>query len=221
MPKYKAALFDIDDTLVKTWQVKWRQHKYVAQKYYGIDLTDDVIMAHWGEPFDMHTATFYNHAGTAEERRANFLRHELEFPKDYQPYATEVVHELYSRGVTLGLITSMHMEGARIDLNNLQFPFNYFLVQQGSDTAQHHKPDPRVFEPALQQLGAIGITDRIVYIGDAINDFYAAHGAGLDFIGVTQGFAAHDQFRAAGATNIAADLLQVKDFILEEPNAEW
>lgn len=214
MTKYKAILFDIDDTILKTWEPKWRQHKSVAKKYYGIDLSDVTLRQHWGKPFDDLAAALYQNQGTAEERRANFTRHELDFPKEYQPYAQDLIATLHNAGLAIGLMTAMFWEGAKIDLENLKVPLEYFAVLQGSEATEYHKPDGSVFEPALAKLKALGIEDGIAYVGEAMSDLKAATNAGLDFIAVTQGFVDEAAFRAAGATHVFANLKQVQNYIL-------
>jgi FMN phosphatase YigB (HAD superfamily) len=126
-PRYKAVLFDIDDTLLKTWVPKWRQHKWVAKHYYDINLSDETLRKHWGEPFDELAEVLYQGRGTREERRANFIRHELEFPKEWEPHALETIEALHEAGVALGLMTSMYWEGALVDLRNLRVPLDYFV----------------------------------------------------------------------------------------------
>ena len=131
MPKYKAVIFDVDDTLLKTRQPKWSQHKFVAKKYYGITLSEDELRANWGKPFDELTEILYQGNGSLAERRANFTRHELEFPKEYEPHALEAINSLHMAGILLGLMTAMFMQGAMIDFQNLHFPLDYFVVKQG------------------------------------------------------------------------------------------
>ena len=48
----KAIFFDHDDTLVGTYIAKSAQHKYVAKKWYNIELTDEKIRKHWGMPLN-------------------------------------------------------------------------------------------------------------------------------------------------------------------------
>lgn len=215
-PRYKAVLFDIDDTLLKTWQPKWRQHKWVAKHYYGIELGDETLRRHWGKPFDELAEALYQGEGTREERRANFIRHELEFPKEYEPQAQETIAALHKAGVALGLMTSMYWGGALVDLRNLKVPLDWFVVQQGADATDRHKPDGRWFEPALAILKQEGIgKSDVVYVGEALTDYEAARAGGIDFIAVTQGFAKADEFRAAGARAVFSGLGQVNDFILK------
>lgn len=212
---YKAVIFDIDDTLLTTRQPKWRQHQWVAKHYYNIDLTETDLQAHWGKPFDELTKALYQNQGTAEERRANFTRHELEFPKQYEPGALASIKALHEAGLTLGLMTAMYTDGAMIDLRHVNLPFAWFAFIQGSDHTPFHKPDGRVFAPALKILHDKSIAKReVVYVGEALSDLQAAQSASLDFIGVTQGTINAPTFRAAGAQHVYDNLYQVTDHIL-------
>ncbi len=214
MPAYKAVIFDLDDTLVKTWVVKWQQHKFVAKKYFGVDLTDDALAEHWGKPFDAMVTELYKQNGTHEERRVHFSKHELDYPKQYQDDTLATLETLCRANLVMGIVTSMHKEGAFIDLNNLKMPTEYFAFIQGSDESEYHKPDPRVFDPAKKHLAEQDITDGIVYVGDALSDYQASRDAGLSFIGVTTGFVDEQTFRGAGAAHIISGLAELPKLVL-------
>jgi len=213
-PKYRAVLLDVDDTIFKTREIKWQQHKWVAKNYYGIDLTDETLRNHWGRPFDDMVAAIYENQDTFEGRRANFIRHELEFSKEYQPHALSLIHDLKSAKIVLGLISSMYLEGAMIEYKKLKLPFDSFEIIQGTEATKFHKPDGRVFRPALTRLSELGINNKIAFVGDALTDFIAADDAGLDFIGVTQGLTTAEQFHKSGADKIFANLKDVGTYIL-------
>ncbi|GCE30103.1 hypothetical protein KDA_55870 [Dictyobacter alpinus] len=73
--KYKAVLFDLDDTLLKTATIKWAHHKAVAKQFYNIDLTDEVLAKHWGMPFEPMIAILYQRADTPENMLKARTRH--------------------------------------------------------------------------------------------------------------------------------------------------
>jgi beta-phosphoglucomutase-like phosphatase (HAD superfamily) len=78
------------------------------------------------------------------------------------------------------------------------------LLQTASDTP-HHKPDPRVFAPALARLSACGVEpEATVYIGDSLNDYRAAHGAGLGFVGVHGRTTELAEFERHGVNSVAS-----------------
>jgi len=189
----------------------------VAKTYYGIDLDEVTLRLHWGKPFHELAAGLYANNGTEAEREANFLAHEHDFPKLYQPGALEVIHDLHTADIRLGIITSMILRGAMIDFQALKLPINLFDILQGSEATEYHKPDPRVFDPALKRLADLGIDrSEIVYVGDDVRDYYAARDAGIGFIGVTQGLFTESEFQEAGAEHVFANLVQVRNFILDE-----
>ena len=103
-----------------------------------------------------------------------------------QPGAHAIVTDVLSAGLLVGVLTSMNRSTVTSCLNRLEFPIKQFLFIQGGNDTIHYKPNPDVFDPVLSQLIPLGIAPhQALYIGDTPADFYAANGAGLDFIGVT------------------------------------
>lgn len=212
--QYDAVLFDLDDTILKSGEIKWRHHKHVAKKFYGIDLTDEVLREHWGKPFNELIGYLYQNSDTVENMIAANRESESNFPKEIQIDTKVLLGRLVAVRVVLGIVTAINSDYAINDLAINNLDVNQFLFVQGADETPYHKPDPRVFDPALNKLEAAGIArDRIVYVGDAISDFKAARGAKLDFIGVTTGFVSLDEFQTAGAI-ACASLTEVADIIL-------
>lgn len=202
--KYRAVLFDLDDTLVSTSSVKWAHHKAVAKQFYSIDLTDDVLAKHWGMPPEPMMAIFYQNSDTPENMMKANLSLEDQFQKKLLVGADDVVRSLLANGVEVGVITSTVHHLAQRDLERTGFPVDKFFLLQGSDDEPTHKPDPHVFDAALKILDAKGIKpEQTLYVGDALMDYFAARDAGLGFLGVTTGLVTQEQFEAAGAPTLA------------------
>ncbi len=201
---YQAIIFDFDDTLVRTFEVKWAHHKAVAKEFYGRELTDETLAKYWGMPFDTMVGLLHNHSDTTENLRAAYAATDHRFLKTTQPGAPMAVSQLHQRGYTLGIITAMNREPIVAELAPLGFSPGAFLFIQGSDDTTVHKPDPAVFSPALSLLSKRGIkSPQILYIGDALSDFQAASDAGLHFLGVTTGRTTHEEFKLAGAKSFS------------------
>ncbi len=105
----------------------------------------------------------------------------------------------------MGLITSRQRESLGIRLEQAgidprQFDFMQALEDCIIDGHLVYKPDPRVFDRALELADKKGIAKKnIIYVGDDLRDFQAASGAGLGgFVGVLTGAATKKQFIAAG-----------------------
>jgi phosphoglycolate phosphatase-like HAD superfamily hydrolase len=210
--KYKAVIFDLDDTLLKTAVVKWAHHKAVAKQFYGIDLTDEVLAEHWGKPFEPMMAIFYQNADTPENMLKANLSLEGKYQKEVQKDGLNVVNALLAANVEVGVVTSILGHLARKDLSRLGFPVEKFFILQGADDAPAHKPDPTVFDAAFELLKGRGIaSNEIVYVGDALMDYYASRDAGIDFIGVTTGSISQEQFKTEGAKTISSlgELLRI------------
>jgi phosphoglycolate phosphatase-like HAD superfamily hydrolase len=125
---------------------------------------------------------------------------EAQFPKAIQTDTLEVLGTLAHYRLVTGVVTSLTTEYARKDLELAGVPSESFLFVQGADMTAYHKPDGRVFDPALACLGELAIGRlRVLYVGDALMDHQAATSASLQFVGVATGFVTVEQFKEAGA----------------------
>jgi phosphoglycolate phosphatase-like HAD superfamily hydrolase len=115
------------------------------------------------------------------------------------------VRSLFKAGLEVGVVTSILGFLAKSDLIRYGFPVDKFFILQGSDDEPVHKPDPQVFDKALDLLRRKNIpASQTVYVGDALIDYYAARDAGLGFIGIATGFVTKTQFEAAGAFAVSS-----------------
>ncbi len=199
----RAVLFDLDDTLFLTREVKWEHHRFVAKNSFGIDVTDEELAEHWGKPFEEMISLLYRGKGTAQERLAANRASNDRFPKKPIEGALDAVVELLNRGITVGIITSTVTERAVTELKEHGYPMDRLLLVQGADLTEFHKPNPRVFDRAITLLTALGKTE-ITYVGDALTDEKAALSAGLDFVAVTTGLFQTDKF--SDQSTVIADI---------------
>lgn len=197
----RAVIFDMDDTLLLTREVKWAHHRWVAREHYGIELDDDTLRAHWGKPFDAMIGEYYRHADTVDNMRAANHASAADFPKTPVPGAVALVTDLIDAGVEVGVVTSTRTDMARADMERCGFPVERFFLLQGADDTSFHKPDPHVFDAALALLRADGIDD-VTYVGDALMDEAAATAAGIRPIAITTGLFSAAEF-PPGTTTVA------------------
>jgi HAD superfamily hydrolase (TIGR01662 family) len=215
LPKYKAVIFDLDDTLLESREVKWAHHKAVAKKFYNLDLTDEDIREHWGKPFHVLVSELYQHKDTLDNLIAANVAIREEFRKKVYPGAVEVVKEIIKNGVKVGILSAATKKFFVEDLERFNFPVNQFAFIQDPEDTTVHKPNPKVFLPALDKLSKLGIKkEEIVYVGDSIDDLRAAHGAGIDFIAVTTGLYAKDDFKKHNARVIIKEISEVLEYLL-------
>lgn len=181
----KAILFDFDDTLVKTLEIKTKALQITGKKYYGLTISDQEIKKHWGIPFKQLMKTIYKGVKDIEEVIGYYTIERQNFPS---PAYEDVIESLYqfSKNYLLGIITSHTRRYIYHDLETAKIPKKlFFTVQTGEDT-KYHKPDPRVFNFVLDKLEKKGIgKSSIIYVGDSLIDYLAAHDAGIGFYGIS------------------------------------
>jgi HAD superfamily hydrolase (TIGR01549 family) len=212
--KYKAVIFDFDDTLVESRELKWAQHKLVAKKFYNIDLTDEDIRPHWGKPLDSLLKEIYRDSDVLEKMHESLMSVRDQFLKQAYPQALNLVKKLLESGVEVGIVSATHKKYLVDDLSRLGFPYEDFFVLQGSDEVSFHKPDPRVFDAVLEYLSKKEITkEEVLYVGDSMDDFLAATKAGINFIGITKGLYSKEDFQRAGAGMIVSSIEELLGLI--------
>lgn len=198
----KAVFLDHDDTLVGTIEAKWAHHKHVAETFYGRELTDDDIRPHWGKPLGELVCLLY---GTDDREQAlayNTATHEA-YPKTLFPATIPTLQRLKAAGLLTGIVTATSSFSFEHDLDLHEIPRDLIDYTQTADNTPFHKPDPRVFDPAIEWLNNRGIApDEVLYIGDGLHDMRAATGAGFNFLGVETGLVATEEFRQNGGQSI-------------------
>lgn len=182
----KAILFDYDDTLVKTRETVWQAHKIAAKKFYGFEFTEESMAEHWGKPYPTMLVEMYNRVESYEDIHRKYMSVRQDYPMQVYEESIGVLNQLVNR-YQVGIVTAASMELIQFDLNNLKFPVNKLAFIQTADDTPVHKPDPKVFEPALKILAKKMIQpNEVLYVGDDLRDYLAATGAGLQFTGIVR-----------------------------------
>jgi HAD superfamily hydrolase (TIGR01549 family) len=209
--KYKAIVFDFDETLVKSYSVKWSQHQAAAKKFYGVNLTEETIRRYWGMPFEEMIGLFYEHKDTVGNMIKNYFSLNHLYRKYPYEDTTKVLNFLHDNHYFLGLVTSMTRESVVNDMKESGMPYDKFDLIQGSTDSEFHKPDPRVFDGLVLCLGKLNIKKEVaLYIGDDIRDMQAARGAGLGFAAIPNGLTTRKEFKDQRAVclNSLSDLIR-------------
>ncbi len=198
----RAVFFDHDDTLVGTTGPKWAQHKYVARKHYGKELADDELREHWGKPLGELMGILYGTEDIEEAFKHVYACHE-DYPKELFSATVPTLRHIKAAGKLIGIVTATSRFSFEHDLDLHQVPREFIDYTQTEEDTPYHKPDPRVFEPALAWLSERKVKpDEVVYIGDGLHDMKASTGAGFNFVGVETGLVIAEEFRAEGAVSI-------------------
>ncbi len=208
--KYKAVIFDFDETLVESRLVKWAQHKFVAKKHFNIDLTDEKILKHWGKPIHILAAEIYEHSDSWDNIHKILRSTKKDFPKKLYKNTIDTVNKIHDMGLRMGILSAATKIDVEEDLVKLGFPIGKIDAVQGAEGSEFHKPDPKVFLPILADFEKAGIKkEEIVYVGDSVDDYHAATGAGLGFIAITNGLYNEEEFKKLGASVIISNIKDV------------
>lgn len=198
MNKIKVILFDLDMTLIDSYSTVVELHQKVAKEYYNFDMKEEIIRKHWGLPTHELYPLIYNNLDTYENihPKVSTIRKTMKFKAFKDTISTL---QLLKNSFILGIITAFDTIPATWTLESADINPGFFQIIQGSDKTHYHKPDSRVFDPAITELSNKGFKlNQILYVGDAISDFQAAKGAKINFIAITTGFDNSDKFISAG-----------------------
>lgn len=209
-PPLKAALFDLDGTLLNTLEdlanatnralasAGYPVHPVAAyRRFVGNGLRTLVVRAlPAGED-----------ASTIEEmvRRTgeNYARDWAETTHPY-PHIPALLEKLRGKGVPLAVVTNKPHDWTLLMLARY-FPDKPFLFVQGAAPQLPHKPDPTGALRAARSLKVAA--GEAAFIGDSNVDMHTARNAHMYALGAAWGFRGAEELKAAGADALLDDPL--------------
>ncbi len=178
----KAVLFDFDDTLVKTKEIRYKALKEAGRIFYDLQITDGHIDDYWGKPFNQFISGVFNHIEDAESLTKKYRSIIQKYPNKPFPKTKSVLKNL-SKKYLLGIISSSNPSLILSGLINVGLKKEMFFFIQSSEDTNIHKPNPQVFIPSLEKLKNFERSE-IIYVGDALDDYNSAKQAGFYFCGI-------------------------------------
>ncbi len=177
--------FDLDGTLVNTYEVILRSMRYTINECFGGTYSDEQLMSEVGIPL----ITQLEHYCPEDPQRALqiFRDYQAKLPKElntlYQGIE-ECLHQLKAEGYKLAVVTSKHREAALENLNDTGI-MPYFDLVVAADDVIRAKPDPY---PVIHTAHELQVPiQQVVYVGDSPFDLQAANAAGAFSIAVLWG----------------------------------
>lgn len=174
----KAVLFDLDGTLLDTYELILDSMRYTIETELGLDCSDEQLMAKVGQPLAIQFTDFTDDPALIDEllrvyRAYNEKRHDA-VVRAFEGIP-EALAALKDAGCTLGVVTSKRHELAQrgLDITGLA-PFMSFLV--GPDDWPEFKPAPGGVLYGCRLAGCD--PHECVYVGDSPFDIQAGNGAG-------------------------------------------
>ena len=187
----KAVLFDLDGTLIDSTEAIVRSFFHTFDVL-GLPPPDrDEIVRTIGAPLKVQLQDMVDHdlEKTIEVYREHYLATSPE-NTFLLPGVRDCLSGLADLGMKLGIATSKGRRGSEILLNHLGvMPF--FDVLIGVDDIEHHKPNPEGLLLGIKSLGVSA--DEAFYVGDTPYDTEASRRAGMRCLGVSTGYASHQQ----------------------------
>lgn len=214
MGKYKAAIFDVDGTILDTTEGVLSAVKYTIGEMGFQPLSEERLLTFIGPPIQDSFAEAYRLEGQVLQVIATCFRNRY---KDYDllkavPYEGiyEVFQALSDRGVKLAVATYKRQDYAETILRHFGFD-RYTNVLYGADHGNKLKKAD-IIRKCLGELG-MGDGSGAVMVGDSSHDAIGAKETGIDFIGVAYGFGFRSieeayQCHAAGAADSPKGLLK-------------
>lgn len=207
LSRLQAVLFDLDGTLIDTVELILMSMRHATREVLGVAPDDDVLMSGVGMPLIRQFRDF------APDQADELLRvyrdfnhaHHDEIAKAY-PGTIEVLSEMRSRGIRMGIVTSKGEVAATmgIDLFGLR---EFAEVIVTADDVEIHKPDPY---PLAYAATLMGVDLRYcVYVGDSPHDMSAAISGGAISVAALWGAFPPDEVLAPGPDLALSDIREL------------
>ncbi len=177
-PVVDAVLFDLDGTLIDTYELILVSMQHAVREVLGKDLPDNRLMCKVGQPLAVQMRDFTDEESQYEEllrvyREYNAIRHD-ELAKPF-PETEATLEALRLAGYPLAVVTSKRHAAAMKGLRLFGLDA-YFSHVVGSDDVKRPKPDPEPVRYGAELVGAA--PQHCLYIGDSPYDIQAGRGAG-------------------------------------------
>lgn len=202
--KYRAAIFDMDGTILNTLEDLTDSTNYILREY-GMPARSPEEIRHFvGNGIRRLLEQAVTEDSTPETVN-RIMESFVVYYKDHcavktRPYEgiTETIRELRNLGVETAVVSNK-VDAAVHALNDRYFP-GLFDAAAGEKAGIARKPAPDSVFAVLKELGIP--KEEAVYIGDSEVDYMTSRNAGMDVIMVDWGFRGEAFLRACGATNI-------------------
>ena len=218
---YRAAVFDLDGTLLNTLA--------------DLAASGNELLASYG--MKPHTQQAYRYfvgngsrklmerilpnasSGRIDEALARYKAiYERRLTEETAPYEgiVEMLSGLRERGVRLAVCTNKHINAAA-QLIQKFFPSDMFDVFDGDRPGMPRKPDPAHVRFVMETMGVV--PEETVYLGDSGVDMQTAVNSGTFPVGVLWGFREKEELLENGAKVLLShpsELLEKVNFIMKD-----
>ena len=197
----KAVLFDLDGTLIDTYQLILESFQHATKQVLGRVIPDEQLMAKVGQPLSTQMWDWTNDTAVHDEllrvyRTFNHAIHDDRVATF--PGIPLLLKNMCEQGIRLGVVTSkLHWLAQRgLECTNL---LRYMeTVVSPDDYPDAHKPEPG---PVLYGCKLLGVEPQECwYVGDSPYDIQAGNSAGCKTAAVAWGMFPKDALCAQKPT---------------------
>lgn len=199
----KTVLFDLDGTLLDTFEAILLSMRYATQKVLGRVIPDEELIAKVGQPLLDQMETLADTPDQCEPLLEVYRAHnEQDIFEQSKPFEgiLQMLDSLQAAGAQLGVVTSKRRELACQSLAYYELDKKFVCVI-GSEDSEKHKPNP---EPLLKAVEILGVKkSECFYVGDSPYDIQAANSAKIPNCAVTWGkFFSREELKKQSPTKI-------------------
>ncbi len=201
MVKYKAAIFDLDGTLLDTLDDLWDAVNYTMELYGFPKRTREEVRTFVGNgvnrlielcvPGGCENVKY----AEAVETYRNYYAANSEIKTKPYDGVLLLIHKLIEDGIMTAVVSNK-MHEATVTLCRKYFPEITTVCGERESEGIRRKPYPDTVIKAVHDLGAE--ISECVYIGDSEVDIKTAENAGMDCISVLWGFRDEEYLRKMG-----------------------
>ena len=211
-PRLTALLFDLDGTLLDSFDLISESFKQACRQVLNRDLSHDEVMARWGWPlrfrFEAVDPARVDALVDAYQAyyHANHDRMIALFPG-----IREMLEALKTHRIRMGIVTSKRRPTTRLAIERLHLT-PYFGAVVTEQDVPAPKPAPDAVFAALRELDAAA--EEALMVGDAVFDMQAAQAAGVRGAAALWGTREQDALLATGPDfrlRAPADLVALVD----------
>lgn len=200
----KAALFDLDGTLIDSNNAIFQTYIEVSRKLDEKEPSIDTLRSLLGQPSHINLEYLF---GKNEKARPiyNEVVKKTHANLDFLPFVKETLEKI---NIPKGIVTSKRSENALEVLKELK---DFFVVIITPEQTIKQKPNPEPIYTACEKLSIK--PEECVYIGDTVRDYQTAVNSGTKFIALIDKGSTSEQFSNAGAKNQVISFNLIPDMI--------
>ncbi len=210
MHNFDGIIFDVDGTLTSSNDLIFESFRYISQKYFNKNLTNEEIMSLFGPTEDVILKEWSgNKFETVRNDYYNFYSNNHHMAELY-PGIKEILSFVKSKKVLLAVFTGKGREAALITLIKLEV-FDFFdLIITGDDVIEH-KPSAEGINKFLDKFNLS--REKVLMIGDAPSDIKAARSAGVKIASVVWDNYVKNEVLTLGSDYIFREVNELKGFL--------